>query len=144
ILDAIVVGRLDPDTSIMDRLRDIEWGKYVPFGEQPQRPATGYEFAEFAGIQNETWRKAVGFAWDIAADPLLAGGLVSGLGRGAAAVGARELGANLMNAGRAIDRALSPAMALRTTGRVIRSAPGGDWLARVSEDVLSGILDARV
>ena len=73
VLDAIIAGSLDDKTTIGQRLGNIQWGKYAPWGATPARAATGEEIAGLMGIQSEAAKRWVGLGMDIFVDPLLFG-----------------------------------------------------------------------
>lgn len=143
VLDAILVGVADDDSSVTERLRRIQWLNYIPLGETPERPATGRELAEAMGM-NETAATGVGFAWDIVGDPLLVGAFVSGAGKVARGLGALETGAQLMRTGRAIDRALSPAFLGAKANEAFRTVPGIKRLEDYMTSIWGTAMDARV
>ena len=80
---AIAAGNADPDddTTITDRLKRIEWGKYAPFGEAPARPADGAEILGLMGLEDEKVKRFGGLALDLTADPLIAGAVIRGVGK---------------------------------------------------------------
>lgn len=142
VLDALLVGSLDDESTITERLNRIEWINYIPLGEVPNRPATGRELAEALGIKGNA-AAATGFAWDILGDPLLVGGAISGLGKAARALGAADLGADLIRTGVAVDRAMSPAFMASKANEAFRLLPGVERMERWVGSSLAGALNAR-
>jgi len=100
ILDAIAAGFMDPTTTIAERLNRLELRKYFPWGETPARPATGQEILGFMGADEDVARWG-GIAWDLFADPLLAGAVIGGVGKLAGS-------AKLVKFGRDLDMAMTP------------------------------------
>lgn len=143
VLDAILVGAADEDSSISDRLKRIQWLNYIPLGETPRRPASGRELAEALGMTGAA-ATGVGFAWDIVGDPLLVGSFVSGAGKVARGLGALDTGAELMRAGRSIDRAMSPAFLGAKANEAFRTVPGAARLEDWMTGLWGGAMDARV
>jgi hypothetical protein len=107
----IWAGDMDPNTTISERL-----GKngnfmqtlkaYLPYGDTPQRPATGQEIAEFIGVPKGRGASIVGFGLDLFADPLMAGSYVRAIGKVSGA-------SDLVRWGNRIETALSPGFYLK-------------------------------
>lgn len=116
VLFGAVAGALDPETTIAGRLRTVDVGAYLPWGRAPDRPATGQEIFELAGLEGRS-AKWAGIGADLFADPLLFGSYLR--------VGGKLLKSDdLLNLGDKFDDMLSPmGLASGTKGVIARAAP---------------------
>ena len=103
VMDAMVAGALDPDTTMKERLGTIEWAKYAPWGATPIDPASGQEILGFLGVENEFAKRAGGFVYDLAVDPLVFGTALTSLGRVGNLVTKTDDFADLVKLGQKID-----------------------------------------
>lgn len=115
-LFATVAGAFDPDTTIAGRLRTMRLGDYLPWGEAPDRPATGREIFELAGLKGNA-AKWAGIGADLFADPLLFGSYLR--------IGGKLMKSdNLLNLGDKFDDMLSPmGLSRAVKGGIAKAAP---------------------
>lgn len=128
---AVVAGAIDPDTTIAERLGRMQWGRYAPGGEAPERVADGQEIMRLMGF-NETVSKWGGIGADLIVDPLV-------FGTWFRVAGKLTKSADLINMGNRIDRALSPAGAITDTNRFLRRS---DSYAKWQDARMEGLFDA--
>lgn len=126
-----VVGAIDPETTIMDRLRRMDLPAYMPGGRAPVRPATGYEFMELIGVENEGAKKFGGAVFDIFADPWIAIPFLKVAGMATKSV-------QLVKFADKMDRALS----LGGLNRAMDSIPAKQWLNHRVNDVMDTFMNA--
>lgn len=69
---SVIAGSLDDETTITQRFQSMEWGKYMPGGDVPARPASGEEVFDLLGFEPQV-AKWAGIAADLTADPLIFG-----------------------------------------------------------------------
>jgi len=72
VMFAVVAGAEDPNTTIAERLKKVQWLDYIPFGKAPARPATGQEIFQLMGLHGAA-AKWAGIGADLIADPLIFG-----------------------------------------------------------------------
>lgn len=108
---SLLAGARDQNKSPLDYWREMEWAKYAPWGATPERAASGADLLRLYGVEDETTQKWGGIVLDLAADPLLIGGYITGIGRALKAVGYVDdvaKGTNgLIRLGQNIDDSLS-------------------------------------
>lgn len=140
LIDAPLAGALDPNTTIMDRWRRLDVGAYFDAYTRPDkfwsgttriapRATSGKEIFELAGSDNKIFNAGAGFAFDILADPLLAGSAISAAGRvvgifGKVSPKMAQASAMLLRGGKAVDEFLSLGGAYKNLGRLSPETKG--------------------
>lgn len=133
VFQALVAGGIDPDTTMMDRLRRLDPASYIPFGRAPTRATTGYEVMDLMGVENENAKRWGGVVFDFTADPLLAGIYLR--------IGGRLARSNsLVKMGDNIERAMS----IQGINQAANRIPGKKWLDSRASDVFDTFANARV
>lgn len=93
---------------------------YLPYGVAPPRPTSGSDILNAFGVENATARNWGGFALDLFADPLLAGGFLKAAGSVARMSGAVDTANDLRRMGDTIDRLTAPSTAYNLIPRQAR------------------------
>jgi anion-transporting ArsA/GET3 family ATPase len=122
---AVLAGAIDPNTTISDRLRSMNFKDYLPGGDAPPRPASGAEIFSLLGF-DETTSKWAGIAADVLVDPLVFGSWLRVAGK------ATKM-QSLINLGNRVDNFISPIGMTREVNRALRKSPH-----------ISNFMDARM
>lgn len=129
VMFAAIAGAEDPNSTILDRLKKVEWAKYAPFGAAPARPATGQEIFKLMGL-GDTAAKYAGIGADLIVDPLIFGSYLRVAGK----LGKIE---DLIKLGDKFDYMISPLGMSRETAKPVLS------VLRKS-DKISSFIDSRM
>lgn len=111
----------------VEALGRIEYSKYAPFGQAPNRPYSGEDMAKTLGLEGNAARW-VGFGIDLFYDPLLAGSWIRTAGRVASGLGAKGVAQKIFQAANRTDQFLS-------LSNVKLPAPVSNYLTRQVERV---------
>lgn len=122
---ATIAGSLDSESTISERLSTMNWRDYLPYGEVPERPASGEEIFTLLGFDERT-AKWAGIAADITVDPLVFGSWLRVAGK----LGSLD---DLVRLGDKVDDFMSPI----GMGRMVNNQ------ARKSQ-YISDFMDARM
>lgn len=113
VLFAWVASIADPDSgTFTERFLGDQglWttlNAYLPWGVAPPRPVSGSDILRAFGVENQTTLNYAGFALDLFADPLLAGGFLKAASSVARISGAADTANDLRRMGDTIDRMTS-------------------------------------
>lgn len=131
---SVIAGAFDEDTTIAERLRGMEWGKYAPYGEAPARPASGEEIFTLMGMGEDS-AKWAGIAADLTVDPLVFGSFVRIAGR----LGGLD---DLVRLGDKMDDMISPLGIGRDVTKAARRSPAlSNFMDRRTEDFMQVFRD---
>lgn len=133
-LQATIAGRLDPNSTMTERLGAMEWAQYAPRGGEPARPATGEEIvrlsAQRMGVEEnvpEGVYKWGGIAADLTIDPLIFGSIVTGIGK------AGKLD-DVVKLGQQMEAAVAPATYVRGAGKAADAIPAVSPIKQAMND----------
>lgn len=122
---AVLAGAIDPDTTIADRLRGMNFADYLPGGDAPPRPASGQEIFSLLGFDDQVSRWA-GIGADLLVDPLVFGSWLRVAGKVTKVQ-------RLIDLGNRFDNFVSPLGMTREVNRQLRKSP-----------YISDFMDARM
>lgn len=78
---AMTEGLLDPNVSLWENWKSVDWGNYTPWTPAPVRATTGRDIARVIGVEDPALQRYFGLVADLFLDPLLIGSALRGMSR---------------------------------------------------------------